>query len=83
MRLEGKTALIAGASRNIGRSIALTFAREGANVVAVARKMNDELEQVAKECAGFGVQALPVPADVSDHGQVNRAAGSMYLAKPR
>ena len=54
MRLEGKTALIAGASRNIGRSIALTFAREGANVVAVARKMNDELEQVARECAGGG-----------------------------
>ena len=66
MRLEGKTALIAGASRNIGRTIALTFAREGANVVAVARKMSDELKQVAKECAAFGVQALPVAADVSD-----------------
>ncbi|MBI3915913.1 MAG: SDR family NAD(P)-dependent oxidoreductase [Betaproteobacteria bacterium] len=54
MRLEGKTALIAGASRNIGKAIALTLARQGANVVAVARKMNDELEQVARECAGGG-----------------------------
>ena len=38
MRLGGKTALVAGASRNIGREIALTFAREGAEVVLVARK---------------------------------------------
>lgn len=74
MRLKGKTALIAGASRNIGRTIALTFAREGANVIPVARKMNDELKQVARECEAFGVQALPVAADVGDHEQVNSAA---------
>lgn len=74
MRLAGKTALIAGASRNIGKAIALTFAREGANVVAVASRMSDELKQVARECGAFGVQALPVAADVSDHEQVNRAA---------
>ncbi|HEU0290383.1 MAG TPA: SDR family oxidoreductase [Burkholderiales bacterium] len=74
MRLAGKTALIAGASRNIGRTIALTFAREGANVVPVARRMSDELKQVARECEAFGVQALPLAADVGDHEQVNRAA---------
>ena len=74
MRLAGKTALIAGASRNIGKAIALTFAREGANVVPVASRMSDELKQVARECGAFGVQALPVAADVSDHEQVNRAA---------
>jgi len=74
MRLAGKTALIAGASRNIGRTIALTFAREGANVVPMASRMSDELKQVARECEALGVQALPVAADVSDHEQVNRAA---------
>jgi 3-oxoacyl-[acyl-carrier protein] reductase len=74
MRLAGKTALIAGASRNIGKAIALTFAREGANVVPLASKMTDELKQVARECEAFGVKALPVAADVSDHEQVNRAA---------
>ena len=50
MRLKGKTALIAGASRNIGKTIALTFAREGADVVLVGSKMSDELKQAAKEC---------------------------------
>jgi 3-oxoacyl-[acyl-carrier protein] reductase len=74
MRLKGKTALIAGASRNIGKTIALTFAREGANVVLVGSKMSDELKQAAKECEASGVQALPVAADVSDHEQVNQAA---------
>ena len=74
MRLEGKTALIAGASRNIGRTIALTFAREGANIVPLASKRSDELMQVARECEACGVNALPVAADVGDHEQVNRAA---------
>ena len=47
MRLEGKTALITGASRNIGREIALTFAREGANLILNTRSSSTELEEVA------------------------------------
>ena len=43
MRLEGKTALITGASRNIGREIALTFAREGADLVLNTRTSQAEL----------------------------------------
>ena len=50
MRLKGKTALIAGASRNIGRTIATTFAREGAELIVVARQHEDELKAVAQEC---------------------------------
>ena len=72
MRLEGKTALIAGAGRNNGKAIALTFAREGADLILVARKLGDELNQVAKECEAFGVRALPLLADVSKHEEVNR-----------
>jgi len=49
MRLKGNTALLAGASRNIGRQIAVTFAREGVDVILVARKISDNLTQVAKE----------------------------------
>ena len=71
MRLKGKTALISGAGRNNGKAIALTFAREGADLILVART-GDELKQVAKECEGLGVQALPLLADVGKHEEVNR-----------
>lgn len=73
MRLKGKIALIAGASRNIGKEIALTFAREGADLVLVSRQMNDDLKQAARECESRGVRVLPVAADVGDHEAVNRA----------
>lgn len=72
MRLQGKTALIAGAGRNNGRMIALTFAREGADLILVARKRAEELKQVAKECEDFGVQALPLLGDLGNHEEVNR-----------
>lgn len=73
MQLKGKTALIAGAGRNNGRAIALKFASEGANLIMVARKREDELKQVAKECEALGVKTLPLLADLSKHEEVNRA----------
>jgi 3-oxoacyl-[acyl-carrier protein] reductase len=73
MRLKAKTALIAGASRNIGKEIALTFAREGADLILISRQMNDDLMQAARECESRGVRALPVAADVGDAEAVNRA----------
>ena len=74
MRLKGKTALIAGASRNIGKTIALTFAREGAEVIVVARQHEDDLKQVARECESLGAKALPLLADLGSHEAVNRMA---------
>ena len=71
MQLQGKTALIAGAGRNMGKAIALTFAREGADLILVART-GDDVKQVAKECEALGVQALAISADVSTHNEVNR-----------
>ncbi len=72
MRLQGRTALIAGAGRNNGKAIALTFAREGADLILVARKRGDELNQVVRECERFGVQVLSLLADVGKHEQVDR-----------
>src|ERR1043166_8525007 len=72
MRLKGKTVLIAGAGRNNGKAIALTFAREGADLILVARKLGDELNQVARQCEDFGVKTLPILADVGNHEEVNR-----------
>ncbi len=59
--LEGKTALVTGASRGIGRAIALELARAGATVVVGYRSGAAEAEEVAREAGGRAVQA-----DVSD-----------------
>jgi NAD(P)-dependent dehydrogenase (short-subunit alcohol dehydrogenase family) len=66
MRLQGKTALITGASRNIGRAIALAFAAEGADLAVNTRANREELEAVAAECRKAGVRAIPLLADIAD-----------------
>ena len=75
MSLQGKTALITGASRNIGREIALTFAREGADLVLNTRASGQELEAVAAECRELGAKTHTVVADVSDSAQVSGMVG--------
>ena len=70
MRFQGRTVLITGASRNIGRATALAFAREGANLVLTARSRAAELEAVAGEARAVGAQVLAVLADVADPAQV-------------
>src|SRR6202007_2399432 len=72
MRLKGKTALISGAGRNNGKAIALTFAHEGADLILVARQLDDELNQVAREGESLGVRTLPLLADMGRHDEVNR-----------
>jgi 3-oxoacyl-[acyl-carrier protein] reductase len=71
-QLAGKTALVAGAGRNNGKAIALTFAREGADLILVARERKEALDEVVGECEKLGAKVLPIMADVSDHEQVNR-----------
>ena len=72
MRLEGKTAMITGASRNIGREVALTFAREGADLVLNTRSSQKELESVAAQCRELGVKTATVLGDVSDPERVSQ-----------
>ena len=66
MKLEGRMALITGASRNIGRAIALTFAAEGAALVLNTRANRDELEAVAAECRKSGVRVVTALGDVAE-----------------
>jgi len=70
--LAGRTALVTGSGRNLGRGIALGFARAGANVVLNGRHDLQALEAVAEEARGFGVRAACILADVSDAAQVQR-----------
>lgn len=72
MRLQNKTALITGASRNIAKQIALTFAREGADLILNTRKSQDELEQVAAQCRDLGAETITIIGDVSDPESVSR-----------
>ncbi len=62
--LDGKVAVVTGASRGIGRVIALAYAREGADIVATARS-TDALEQLAGEVGDLGRTALVVTADMA------------------
>src|SRR5688572_32614884 len=69
-QLAGKTALVAGAGRNNGKAISIAFAREGADLILVARERKEALDEVVKECEKLGAKVLPIMADVSDHKQV-------------
>ena len=70
--LKGQTAIITGASRGIGKATAIRLAKEGANVVIVYTSRADEAEKTADECRAFGVEALPVLCNVSDHADCER-----------
>lgn len=64
MRFEGKCVVVTGASSGMGRKIALDFAKEGATVIAVARRL-ERLEEIAKEAEGFKGKILPYQGDIS------------------
>jgi len=70
MRLSGRTALITGASRNIGRAVALAFAAEGADLLLNTRANREELEAVAADCRKAGVRVATALADVADAAAV-------------
>jgi NAD(P)-dependent dehydrogenase (short-subunit alcohol dehydrogenase family) len=72
IRLDQKTAFITGASRGIGRAIALEFARSGANVVLTARSEHD-LETLATEIRALGRRALTIPCDLNEPSSLDAA----------
>jgi 3-oxoacyl-[acyl-carrier protein] reductase len=80
MRLAGRTAFVTGASRNIGRAIALGFAAEGADLVLNTRANREELEAVADECRKHGVRVVSVLGDIGDPDAVeNMVKGGLAV----
>lgn len=70
-KLDGKIALITGASGGIGRAMAEAFAAEGASLILTARNA-DKLRQIAAALEAGGTDALVAPADVTSEEDVNR-----------
>jgi NAD(P)-dependent dehydrogenase (short-subunit alcohol dehydrogenase family) len=75
-RLDGKTALVTGAGRGIGRAAALALAAAGADLVLVSRTP-DELAAAAREIEENGGRARTLPLDVTDSGAVRDAIAGL------
>ncbi|MBI2765073.1 MAG: glucose 1-dehydrogenase [Chloroflexi bacterium] len=67
-KLDGKTAIVTGASAGIGVAFARGLARAGANVVVTARR-KELIDETAAMCRTYGVKATPLAADITDDAQ--------------
>ena len=70
--LQGKTALVTGASKGIGRSIAIRFAEQGANVAFTFLSSVEQGQALEAELAAKGVKAKGYRSDASDFGQADK-----------
>jgi NAD(P)-dependent dehydrogenase (short-subunit alcohol dehydrogenase family) len=75
--LGGRIALVTGASRGIGRAVALELARAGVHVVALARTQG-ALEELDDEIRRLGSEATLVPCDVKDYPALDRLGAAIY-----
>lgn len=84
--LDGKVALVTGASRGIGRAIAIELGKQGALVAVNYREQKEKAEEVAKEIEALGARSLVVQADVTQPEEVDymvdsvvRELGDIYV----
>ncbi len=75
--LEGKTALITGAARGIGKALAVKFASEGANIAFTDLKIDELAEETAKEIASYGVKVKAYASDASNFAQTQEVVAEV------
>lgn len=78
MKIRGKTVLITGASRGIGRAIALEFAQQGAGCLILVARDAQRLAEVASEIQALDVQAVILPLDLTQVVEVNVAIAQAW-----
>lgn len=77
--LDGRLALVTGASRGIGHAAAVALAKAGAHVIAVARARSQSLlEDLDDEISGFGGSCTLVPMDLKDGDAIDRLGGAVF-----
>ena len=69
--LEGQTAVVTGASRGIGKAIAISLAKEGAEVIINYSSSLEKANKVVNEIKSFGGKAYPLQADIANENSVN------------
>jgi len=78
-RLDGRIAVVTGASRGIGRAVAKTYAAEGAHIVAMAREKSEgALTELDDEIREMGSEATLVPLDLTDYAGLDRLGAALY-----
>ncbi len=78
MNIRGKTALVTGASRGIGRAIAIEFAHQGVQRLILVARNRHYLEGVAAEIEAIGVEAIVLPLDLTNHAEVTVAIAQAW-----
>lgn len=78
MKLQGKVALITGASRGIGRAIALELAQQGVKRLLLVARNRQKLAEVAAQITSLGVEVVPLPLDLTESVAVNIAIAQAW-----
>lgn len=76
--LEGKTALVTGAARGIGKAIALKFAQEGANIAFTDLAINEAAKETEKEIAALGVKVKGYASNAADFEDTAKVVGEIH-----
>src|SRR5215208_5727593 len=79
LELQGKSAIVTGSTRGIGKHIAIALAREGCNV-AISGRTEETLIATGREIRDLGVKVLEVRVDLSDGGAVERLVEETFAA---